>query len=119
MKVLKLDGPLNSFQSNIFRNSCINLNCLHEHDGGKSRRKNGVLPKVEQGQALARLQRSLLEQEEAFVVFLCLELLVVKVLDGLVVDERIDGFVSSLIFGSVHLDSELGPPLRDAQRVGT
>lgn len=36
-------------------------------------------------------------------------------LHGFVVNERVDGPVARLVLGAVHLDAELGPPLRDGQ----
>ena len=61
------------------------------HDGGQRGAEDGVLPEVEHGQAVARLDGLCLEGGQALVVGPGLVPLVVEVLDRLEVDERVDG----------------------------
>ena len=71
--------------------ACRDLPGGQVHDGAQRGAEDGVLPEVEHGEAVARLERLGLEGGEALVVGPGLVPLVVEVLDRLEVDERVDG----------------------------
>lgn len=76
------------------------------------------MSEIERRQACARLDRSVFVLAQRVLVATLLVVLVVKVLDCLVVDERVDGFGARVVLGSVHVETELGAPWRDAEREG-
>lgn len=89
----------------------------HNHDAAKSGAEDGVLAEIQQGQAGAGLQAGRFVLFQRIVVPVRLVFLVVEILDGFVVDQRIYRLVSGLILRLVHEHAELRSPLSDAQRV--
>ena len=62
------------------------------------------------------LERRMLVGRKILVVLLGLELFIVKVLDGLIVDQRVDGLRASLVVDLVHFGSELISEGRQANK---
>ena len=56
--------------------------------------------------------------KDGLIVSLDLEVLGVEVLDGLEVEQGVDGAAPLLVVGFVHPTPELGPPLRHRDRSG-
>ena len=73
----------------------------HVHDEPKGRAEDGPLAKVEGGQAGLGLESGRLVLPQVFVVLLHLVLFVVKVLDSLIVDQRVDGAIAGQVLGPV------------------
>ena len=90
----------------------------HAHDDGKPKRDDRGLADVEQRQALLALHRGLLVGAERRVVAARLVLLVAEILDGLVVQQAVDGLGVGLAVGVVHGAAELDAPFRHEEGVG-
>ncbi|CAG9941258.1 unnamed protein product [Clonostachys rosea f. rosea IK726] len=82
------------------------------HHPRQSRGEDDILAAVQKRKRGGNLYRVLLVLLQGVVVPHDLELLVVEVLDGLVVDERVHGQRRPLVISSVGLAPELGPPRR-------
>ncbi len=80
----------------------------HQHQG---HRDDQLLAGVEQGQGGLALDARLAQLLQRLVVAPRLEGLVVEVLDGFVVEQRVDGLGLAGGFQLVHLAAELGAPL--------
>mmetsp|Transcript_971 Transcript_971/g.3537 ORF Transcript_971/g.3537 Transcript_971/m.3537 type:complete len:371 (+) Transcript_971:572-1684(+) len=84
----------------------------HQHCRRQGSREDQVLAEVQKSEGALHLDRGLLVPRQAPLVFGQLVLLVAKVLDGLVVDERVQRDGRALVVRLVHLLPELRPPLR-------
>ena len=88
----------------------------HDHDRGEAGGDDGALADVEQRQRRPALHRGLLVALERHVEAPGLVVLVAEVLDGLEVEQAVDGLGAGLAVVLVHRPAELGAPLGDAQR---